>query len=272
MSRKRNKNTRVPSAQVDVVVTTAGRFDMLRECLASLDKQTIPHNVYIVDIASDSEERIANSDIFVGRNVERFQQNVGYAVGANAGAKRGFAPLILILNDDVALFDGALESMVNRMQDQTVGICGAKLIFPLNSTSPIRPAGKVQHVGLALNIRGEIIHPLVGWSADHPKTLEPRDVFAVTGACFMIRRSLFVKTGGFDPVYGLGTFEDVDLCLKVRGMGFRVYMDANAKGYHYTGANAEKKQVSFPLQNNFATFRQRWAGTPLYLWDEWSWF
>lgn len=271
--RTRNKNTRVSNnAAVDVVVTTAGRFDMLRECLAALDKQNVPHETYIVDIATDPEERISNQDIFEGRRVERFQQNVGFPVGANAGAKRGFAPLILFIGDDVTLFEGTLERMVNRMNDQTLGVCGAKLIFPPNSTSPIRPAGKIQHVGLALNIRGEIIHPLVGWGADHPKAQEPRDVFAITGACFMIRRTLFNKTGGFDPAFGLGTFEDADLCLKIRQLGFRIYVDSHAKAYHYVGANAEKRQVAFPLQQNFNIFRQRWAGTPWFLWDEFTWW
>lgn len=271
--RIRNKNTRVSlNAPVDVVITTTGRFDMLRECLAALDKQTIPHNVIIVDIDSELNDRNANRDVFENRKVERFNQNVGFPVGANAGAKRGFSPLILFIGDDVTLHEGALEKMVRRMDDQTIGVCGAKLIFPPNSTSPIRPAGKIQHVGLALNIRGEIIHPLVGWNADHPKTLEPREVFATTGACFMIRRTLFNRLGGFDPIFGLGTFEDVDLCLKVRANNFRIFVEREAKAYHYVGASAEKKNIAFPLQANFNTFRSRWSGTPYYLWDEFTYW
>lgn len=268
--RNRNKNTRVSSVVVDVVITTAGRFDCLRDCLAALDKQSVPHNVVIVDIASDPEERRANQAIFEGRRVERFEQNVGFAAGSNAGARKGGSPLILFLNDDVTLFEGALEKMIRRMDDQTIGICGAKLLFPPTSTSPIRPAGKIQHVGLALNIRGEIIHPLVGWSADHPNASQSRDVFAATGACFMIRRNLFNKAGGFDQAFGLGTFEDVDLSLKVRALGFRVFIEAESKGYHYAGASAEKKQIGFPMQQNNILFRSRWAGTPYFLWDEWS--
>jgi GT2 family glycosyltransferase len=268
---RHHKNTRV-SSLVDVVVTTAGRFDMLRECLAALDKQTIPHTVYIVEIDTDPKEHEVNKDIFEGRRTERFSQNVGFPVGANSGARKGSSPLILFIGDDVTLFEGTLERMVERMKDETIGICGAKLIFPPNSTHPNRPAGKIQHVGLALNIRGEIIHPLVGWSPDHPKSLESRDVFATTGGCFMIRRSLFQKTGGFDPAFGLGTFEDVDLSIKVRTLGKRVFVDMDAKAYHYVGASAEKRQVAFPMQNNLNIFRQRWGGTPYFLWDEVTWY
>lgn len=269
--RNRNKNTRV-SAIVDVVVTTAGRFDMLRECLAALDKQETPHNTYIVDIASDAEERIANQDIFESRNSKRLQQNVGFPSGANEGARMGSAPLILFLGDDVTLFEGTLEKMVRRMDDPTIGICGAKLIFPPTSTNPQRPAGKVQHIGLALNIRGDIIHPLVGWSPDHPKTCVSREVLATTGACYMVRRNLFSKLGGFDLVFGKGTYEDTDLCFKVRQAGFRIFVDTDARAYHYVGASVEKRKEGFPLQQNAMTFKSRWGGTPYMLWDEHSYW
>ena len=267
---KRNRKHRVSSsAVIDIVVTTAGRFDCLRDCLAALDKQEgVSFNIYIVDNASDPEQRIANQDIFDGRNSKRLQQNIGFPGAANEGARMGSAPLIMFLSDDVVLFDGTLEKMVRRMDDPTIGICGAKLIFPPTSTSHIRPAGKVQHIGLALNIRGDIIHPLVGWSADHPKTCQSREVLATTGACFLIRRNLFSKAGGFDLAFGKGTYEDTDLCFKVRSMNFRIFVDAEAKAYHYVGATAEKRQENFPLQQNSMVFKTRWGGTPYMLWDE----
>lgn len=269
---KRNRKHSVSQAQVDVIVTTAGRFDCLRDCLVALDKQETPHNTIIVDNASDAEQRISNQALFDGRNSKRFQQNIGFPRAANEGARMGSAPLILFLSDDVVLQDGVLEKMARRMDDQSIGICGAKLLFPPTSTSPVRPAGKVQHVGLCLNIRGDIIHPLVGWSPDNPKTCNSREVLATTGACFMIRRNLFTKAGGFDPVFGVGTYEDVDLSFKVRSMGFRVFVDVDVQAYHYTGATAEKKQEPFPLLQNSMTFKSRWAGTPYMLWDEYTWF
>lgn len=267
--RNRHKNTRVSS--VDVVVTTAGRFDLLRDCLASLDKQ-IPHNLYVIDNASDSEQRNQNQDVFARTNSKRLQQNVGFPGAANEGARMGSSPLILFLSDDVVLFSETLEKMVSRMNDQSIGVCGAKLMFPPTSTSPHRPAGKVQHVGLGMNIRGDVIHPLVGWSADHPKVCQSREVMATTGACFMIRRNLFSKAGGFDVAYGRGTYEDTDLCFRVRSMGFRIFVDTEAKAYHYVGATAENRQEGFPIQQNSAVFRARWGGTPLYAWDEFSWW
>lgn len=134
-------------------------------------------------------------------------------------------------------------------------------------------------MGLALNIRAEPHHPLLGWSADHPLTSRHRgsdvmgwDAWAVTGACFTIRRNLFQKAGGFDLVYGKGTFEDVNLCLQVRQMGSRIYMDTSAIGYHHVGATVEKRKEGFPLQNNLMIFHTKWSQTGLFAWDEWLYY
>lgn len=84
----------------------------------------------------------------------------------------------------------------------------------------------------------------------------------------MIRRNLFSKANGFDLRYGKGTFEDVQLSCVVRSMGFRVFIDTDAKAYHYVGATAEKRQENFPLQNNSLIFKSQWMHTPFMQWDE----
>lgn len=269
MSRNRKHGV---SANCDVVIVTGGRWDFLKECLDALRSQ--PVNVFVIDNASDAEERIQNNSLFEGIKSKRLQHPQGFASANNEGSRMGSAPYILFLNDDCILKDGAVEKMLESMKDERVGIVGAKLTFPLTSTHPNRPAGKVQHVGLALNIRGEVIHPLVGWSPDNPKTCVTRDVWGVTGACLLIRRSLFSRLGGFDTVFGFGTYEDADLCLKVRSAGFKVILNADANGVHFAGATAEKKRVSFPLQYNSLVFKSKWLNSPLMSWgtpDQNSW-
>ena len=269
-------------APIDIVITTAGRFDVLAACLDAVyrEAQLTPVNVYIVDNASDAKERQANAELFVyhpekdpAKNImtwgtKRLAQNVGFPGAANEGARIGNAPLIMFLSDDVELHAGALEKIVLDFNDQSVGIVGIKTLFPPTSTDKNRPAGKVQHVGLALNIQANPIHPLIGWSADNPKTCKTRDAWAVTGACFTIRRSLFEKTKGFDPIYGKGTYEDTDLCLKVRQLGARIIVDTDAVAYHHVGATVAKRQEGFPLQQNNMIFKSRWANTQFFLWDE----
>lgn len=283
MSKNRKHNTvSTNKAVLDVCILEAGRYDMLGKCLDALyqEAQTTPLNIYILDNGSDFKERQANQNLMeyqpekdpahgvVKFQVKRSEQNLGFPVGSNTAARMGTAPLVMFIGDDVELKPGAIKQIVKDFNDPTVGIVGIKLLFPSDSVAQGRPAGKVQHVGMAVNIRGDAFHPLIAWSADNPKTKISRDVWAVTGACFTIRRDVFQKLGGFDPVYGLGTYEDLDLCMKVRQSGGRVYFDAKAEGYHYVGATAEKLKVSFPLQQNKMIFMSRWQPAGLVWWNE----
>jgi len=272
MSRNRKHRAISEKPQVDVVVVTGGRWDFLKQCLEALEKQTISVNVILLDNASDPEERIQNNLLFDGVTSKRLQQLLGFPAANNEAVRMGTAPLVLFLNDDCILTENAIEKMIETMKDETIGVCGAKLTFPTSSTNANRPAGKVQHVGMALNIRGDVIHPLVGWSADNPKCCISRDVFSVTGACLMTRRALFNQIGGFDNSYGAGTYEDVQFCLQIKSLGKRVYVNLEARGEHYAGATAEKKKVSYPLQMNSLTFKSRFLNSPYMQWDEYIFF
>lgn len=285
MSRKRNK-TKKPQTIIDVCIVEAGRFDMLATCLDALyrEAQTTPLSIYIQTSGVPQEDLLANQELLtyqsdkdpahgvVNFEVKKSLQNLGFPIGANSCAKVGKSPLILFLGDDVELKPGAIDKIVRRFDEPDIGIVGIKLLFPENSTSPNRPAGKVQHVGLGLSVKGVTIHPLVGWSADNPKTCISRDVWAVTGAAYTIRRNLFNQMRGFDPIFGLGTFEDCDLCMKVRSVGKRIFLEAGAVGYHYVGASAEKLNTPFPLQQNGNIFMSRWQNSGQVFWNEADWW
>lgn len=272
MSRNRKHRASSEKPQVDVVIITGGRWDFLKQCLEALENQTVPVNVILLDNATEAEERIQNNDLFEGLTTKRLQQHIGFPGANNEASRMGSAPLILFLNDDCILTENAIEKMLETMKDDSVGVCGAKLLFPISSTNSNRPAGKVQHVGMSLDIRGTVYHPLLGWSADNPKCCVSRNVFAVTGACFMTRRALFNQIGGFDPSYGAGTYEDVQFSLQVKSLGKRVFVNCEAKGFHYAGATVEKIKIGYPLRENELTFKSRFQGSPYMQWDEYVFY
>lgn len=256
---------------VDVIIPVYGRFDILPQCIDSIPDAVggLPHNIILVDNNSPEKELAdqfyrdvqANiPNLFVVRNKE----NAGFPVACNQGAKRKYSPLLFFLNSDVILKENAIRNMVMDMDDPKIGVVGMKLLFPdiakgLKQDTQIRPAGKVQHVGLCTNIRGDFYHVFVGWSPEHPKVMAVREVYAVTGAALMTRRALFDKVGGFNPIYGLGTFEDVDYCLSVRELGYNVIVEQSAVGIHYTGATAEHYQLPYPMNQNHFIFMAKWA-------------
>jgi GT2 family glycosyltransferase len=182
----------------------------------------------------------------------------------------GSSPLVLFVSDDIFLHEGTIDVLLKRMDDPSIGLCGLKLLFPTDDTDPNRPAGKVQHVGHAINLRGEVVHPLIGWSANNPKCCVSRDVIAVTGACFIVRRKVFQAAGGFNDIYGRGYFEDIDLAFTIKSMGHRVFIDADAIATHGVAMTyiARKDDPKPDLNKNFGIFLQRWQGKQI--WDEWK--
>lgn len=86
----------------------------------------------------------------------------------------------------------------------------------------------------------------------------------------MTRRVLWDQLGGFQEVYGAGTFEDMDYCFSVRSLGGRIVFLPSARATHFVGGSIKQGagQQGFPLQVNETIFKGRWA--QLLAWDEWN--
>jgi GT2 family glycosyltransferase len=270
------------TGDLDVIIPVYGRPDLLERCLASLEATRGALDVRLILVDDASPEPAALEPIYARLNgrarLIRNRQNSGFPRTVNRGVALGFAPLVLLLNTDIELQPGCLQAMIAEFADPQVGIVGPKLIFPPDSFDPHRPAGKIQHAGMAVNFRGQFIHANIAWSADHPKVNERRVVQAVTGACLMTRRSLWASitkfyrssgdptSGALNEIYGRGTWEDVEYCFAVRGQGYQVIYTPNAVAYHAVGGSSAQVGQGYPLARNEMIFRAR-CGHML-AWDE----
>lgn len=247
---------------LDIAILTAGRVDLFRKCVEAVLTQYQPN--YQIHVHNNGHPSQEYEEIYkllpAGSTIKRSNEMSGFGEGANKVINSGSAPLALFITDDIFIHDGAIETLLKTMEDKSIGQCGYKFMFPEDSVDPARPAGKVQHIGLASQINGNIIHPLIGWNPDHPKCNISRDVLAVTGASFMVRRDVFKQTGGFNPVYGRGYFEDVDLSLLIRALGFRIYIETQATATHGVGQTFKNLQQPINLTQNQEIFKMRWAG------------
>lgn len=267
-----SKKYKTPSTLLDICILTSGCVDLFEKCIDAVLTQykVVSSQIYVlincppVDAVSKYEEvckklpATANINYLIGNML-------GFPAAANKLMKKGISPLQLFVSDDVILQPNCINTLIKRMDDPTIGLCGLKLLFPDTSTEPGRPAGKVQHVGHVMNIRGEIEHIFMGWDADHPKTCISRECFSVTGAAFIVRRGLFLQAKCFYEGYGKGTFEDVDLCLNIRTLGKRIFIDTDAIAFHHVGATVKLLKQGFPLQNNRMLLQQRHMNE--FMWD-----
>lgn len=238
---------------LDIVIPVYGKPDLLEKCLESIP-QGAGYGVITVDDASVDCDIKPISRRFGARYFKN-DRNAGFPYTANRGVSKGLAPLVLLLNTDVVLEPGAIDVLVKEFANPKVGIAAPMLLFPEDSEwgSP----GKIQHVGMAFDITGFPYHIFLGWSPSNPRAVQYRNTLnCVTGACFMFRRQIWNEIGGFDLVYGRGTFEDVEFCLKVRQKRHLIVVNPAARGTHRVAQSA-KDSGGFPIKENFMMFRSR---------------
>lgn len=271
----------VRNTLIDIVIPVHRRMDLLEKCLSAIPKAAdgLSYTIIIVDNGTPPAEKELYKDLRSDPNyiIVELTKNFGFPRTCNFGVKKGKSPLIFLLNSDVILEPESINKLVMVMDDPTIGVVGMKLTFPpqedqleVGINPEIRPPEKLQHIGLATNVRGEIIHAYLGWSADHPKVNRVREMYAVTGAALMTRRIIWRKAKGFNEEYGMGTYEDVDFCLAVRDIGYNIVVQPEASGIHYTGATAEGYQIPYPINHNRMLFLQRWGGKLNYTeWQTW---
>lgn len=272
----RKKHEKARNTLLDVAILTAGGIDpkIFEKCVQAVCTETaeIPSKLYAFRNGVPEETKVAYDNILGCKDirVDKSPQNKGYPYGANRVIRAGNSPLVLFVSDDVILHEGTVEKLIRRMDDPTIGICGLKLIFPIDSTDPGRPAGKVQHIGHAIDIHGEVVHPLLGWNPDNPKCNISREAISVTGACFIVRRGVFNKAGGFFEGYGMGYFEDVDLNLEIRQQGHKVFIDTEATATHHVGETFISQKIKAPFEQNKMILRQRKGS--LFFNDSWTYW
>jgi GT2 family glycosyltransferase/2-polyprenyl-3-methyl-5-hydroxy-6-metoxy-1,4-benzoquinol methylase/spore maturation protein CgeB len=252
---KRSVSEKVESGsepQVSIVMPLYNKASFTKACLKALgdNRDQVAYEVILVDNGSSdaTAELLDGLQAKPGFRVVRNGENLGFSRANNLGAKYAQAPHILFLNNDTVPHSGWLDTMVAQMEaDDAMGIVGAKLLYP--------DTGKIQHAGLAM-INGTPDHVHRHADADAPEVNVARDLDMVTGACMLIRKALFDRLGGFDEAYVNGV-EDVDLCLKVRDLGYRVRYIPTAVVDHYEGTSDGRYTHVRP---NLERFSRRWGG------------
>lgn len=260
---------------VDVALLTCGVVDVpiFQQCIQAIKREiegvAAGFQVFFNGVPHESVQTFKNIVLEATPTQIRFSgKNDGYPKGANAAIRMGSAPLVLFITDDVVLHEGSLKKLIDTMKEPGIAMCGLKLTFPKTSTDPNRPAGRVQHIGHAVDLHGQIVHPLIGWRPENKKCNISREVQSVTGAVFMVRRELFRKAGGFYEGYGRGYFEDVDLCLTLRQMGGHIYINTEATADHHTNASMLKINEPIPMTQNRQILLNRRGNQLIH--DSWS--
>lgn len=258
------------STGVTLVVCSRDRPDLLGRCLHSLDT-SIQHRcshraLHWQWLVVDNGSRLqATADLLTSWQQRpgcrlhslELDQPFNWSLLNNRAALEATGDLLLFLNNDTrstALTPPDwLAVMAGLALRPVIGAVGACLL---------QPDGRLQHAGLLPSLGAGCEHPYRGLPPDHGVhrgrsrylTVWP----AVTGACLMLRRQLFLARGGFDPGLPLEG-NDVDLCLRLGHSGLRQVVAPQVLLEHAEGSSRGRNQgASRSWRAAMELLRRRW--------------
>ncbi len=231
-----------------VVIPVHNRAALTAQCLDALlgaaYDLAVTEIVVVDDASSDSTWQVL-ADRAEHLQVVRHEQSAGFAAACNDGVTAGTGEWIAFLNNDTIPQQGWLDALLRyASRRERAGFVGAKLLFP-NET--------IQHAGLVFARDLSPHHIYTGFHAEDPAVNKSREFQAITGACAVIRRALFEELGGFDTEFVNG-YEDIDLCLRLRRLGYEVHYCHESVVYHLESATRDALN-----QQNHELFLERWS-------------
>lgn len=203
---------------VSIIIPGRGPLPVLQRCVESLMEKTAYHHYELLIVNCDGEapevhawlsalEAMGLDQVRILHCPQSFNDSAikNFAAGAARGEY-----LLLLANDVAAIQSDWLEAMLNHAQRPEVGVVGACILLP---------DGGLCHAGYVLGLNGPVGEPFIGLPNEITSKMDrlqcDQDVSAVSGACLMIRHSLYEALGGLDEINFKVTCNDVDLCLRV---------------------------------------------------------
>lgn len=202
---------------VSFIVPLFNHVEHSKAMLASLQASLPPglmHEIILVDDAStdgtcDWLQTLCSASMRVVLN----PMNVGFARANHAGVALATGDVLALVNNDLIFSPGWLEPMLALLQNRQLG---AGVVGNVQTRVV---DGAVDHAGVQVDALGHVTHVQ---ALPHAATAYSH-VFAVTGACLLVRRDVFEAAGGFDEGFVNGC-EDIDLCFRVRASGNSIYV------------------------------------------------
>lgn len=256
-----------PTKKVSIIIPFRDTPEILKVCVESIINKTDYKNYEIILVNNQSvlpetkklvESFLQNNNI----KVFDFDEEFNYSRLHNVVIDKVDTEFVLLLNNDTEVVSSNwLGHMVDIIENNdSVGSVGPLLLFHNNT---------IQHAGISLGVRyGLPYHIYEGLPYTDNQSLpvgacKIREVSALTGACFLTKKSLFTRLGGFDENNLKVAFNEIDFCLKLYDNGYHNIFTPNVCLYHYEsyarGLDYLDKQKSKRLASESLYFMKKWS-------------
>ena len=209
------------------MIPTSGRYDLTRDCLSHLARQTRAHTVILSDNGGGSETAEGVRSEWPEVRLLRSQDSLSFAAACNRGAELGTGEVVGLLNNDVYCRPDWLEHLVAPLEaEPRTGSVACLLLQPGEQS--------IDSVGLCADPTLAGFPRLAGRAVAEARDRRPR-LAGPAGAAAAYRRSAWQEVGGLDEQI-FAYAEDLDLALRLRGAGWGACTATEAVGVHLGSA------------------------------------
>jgi GT2 family glycosyltransferase len=236
--------------QLSIITATFNNLEITQAYWNSLVRHPPPEPweiIWIDDCSTDGTcewlKSIGSDNCRVILNTK----NQGFAANNNLGARLARGDRLVFLNNDLILTENWLHPLLNKLEaNPKIGIIGN---VQLEVAS-----GKIDHAGVWFDLAGCPAHSHKGQAVEQ---IHGKGVYceAVTAACWLVKKAIFISCGGFDEQYINGA-EDIDLCLRLYKQGYQHFVSYESVIYHHVHSSPGRKLKD--IQNQ-ALFLQKWG-------------
>lgn len=242
---------KINKEKVAIVILNYNGAGYLKKFLPLLVRHTEGARIVVADNASTDNSEAVCAEFF-GVEWLMLGKNFGFCGGYNRALRQIKASYYLLLNSDIAVTAGWLTPLVELLDSQpTVAVCQPK-ILDYNKKDTFEYAGAaggyLDFLGYPF-ARGRVFQTLEKDEGQYDTTAS---IFWASGACMLIRATLYHRFGGFDERF-FAHMEEIDLCWRLKTAGYQIKCTPAAKVYHIGGGTLHKtnpKKTFFNFRNS----------------------
>jgi len=239
---------------ISVIIVNWNTKKLLLDCIKSLlsNKSRYETEIIVVDNASSDGSPEAVKEQFPNIKLICNNKNLGFAKANNIGLEASKGRYVCLINSDIIFRNNCLDSMYEYINlHSTIGIIGPKLLWPdLKMQLSCRHFPTLRNnfcMAAGLSRLFPRSHFFSGEHMSYFSHNETRQVDALTGAFLMIRKEAIDQVGMLDESFFFYC-EEIDLCKRIREVGWEIVFFPHAEVIHYIRGSSSKEPVRFRKQ------------------------
>jgi GT2 family glycosyltransferase len=248
--------------RVAVVILNFNGKKFLETFLPRVISHSRPHQVVVADNGSTDGSLPFLRQAFPEVTLLENGVNNGYAAGYNTALRNTPADYYILLNSDVDVTEHWIDPVIRFMEARPgVAACQPKIMDyhqPERFEYAGAAGGFIDAYGYPF-CRGRLFHSL---EEDQGQYDDTREIFWASGACLFVRAEAFHRAGGFDGDY-FAHMEEIDLCWRLKNLGYQIYVVPGSVVYHIGGGTLNKlssRKTFLNFRNNLSTLTKNHPG------------